>query len=146
MRFNIKKSKIIFTTCIIICLIIIINPSIPAISYNQIENTINKENIINGSYIKILDNEFIILILDIIITILESVFIIPLLFVEDIIDAIWELIDQIEDPFIKQICTVYNIIIEGLWYICLGFYFPIIILVYILDAIRDSIEPTFTIN
>jgi len=145
-RFNIKKSKIIFTTCIIACLIIIINPSIPAINYNQIENTINKENIIIESYIKILDNEFIILILDIIITILETVFIIPLLFVEDIIDTIWELIEQIEDPFIKQICTLYNLIIEGLWYISLGFYFPIIILVYILDAIRDSIEPTFTIN
>jgi len=145
-KFNIKKSKIIFATCIIACLIIIINPSIPAINYNQIENTINKENINIESYIKILDNEILILILDIIIAILEYVFIIPLFIVEDLIDTIWELIDQIEDPFIKQICSVYNLIIEGLWYICLGFYFPIIILVYILDAIRDSIEPTLTIN
>ena len=146
MRFNIKKSKIIFTTCIIACLIIIINPSISAINYIQIENTINNESTKIETYLNILDNGFLILILDLIILILQSIFIITIFFVEDIIDTIWELIEQIEDPFIKQIWTLYNLIIEGLWYISLGFYFPIIILVYILDAIRDSIEPTFTIN
>ena len=140
MKFNIKKSKIIFIGCILSSIIIILNPSIPAIRYNQIENTQINENKIIIHNIEILGNEILILILDIIITILETLFVIPIFIVEDLIDIIWELIDQIEDPFLKTICTLFNIIIEGLWYICLGFYFPIIILVYILDTIRDSIE------
>lgn len=143
MKFNIK-TKIITITCLISCLIVIINPSISAINYIQIENTINNESTKIETYLNILDNGFLILILDLIILILQSIFIIPIFFVEDIIDTIWDLIDQIEDPFVKQICTLYNIIIEGLWYLCLGFYFPIIILVYILDTFRDSINPTRT--
>lgn len=141
MKFNIKKSKIIFIGCILSSLIIILNPSISAINYNQIENTLIKENKIIELNIEIINNEILILILDIIITILETLFVIPLFIVEDLIDIIWELIDQIEEPFMKTICTLFNRIIEGLWYICLGFYFPVIILVYILDTIRDSIEP-----
>ena len=144
MKFNIK-TKIIFITCLISCLIVIINPSISAINYIQIENTINNESTKIETYLNILDNGFLILILDLIILILQSIFIIPIFFVEDIIDTIWDLIDQIEDPFVKQICTLYNIIIEGLWYLCLGFYFPIIILVYILDTFRDSINPEYLI-
>ena len=143
MKFNIK-TKIITITCLISCLIVIINPSISAINYIQIENTINNESTKIETYLTILDNGFLILILDLIILILQSIFIIPIFFVEDIIDTIWDLIDQIEDPFVKQICTLFNLIIEGLWYICLGFYFPIIILVYILDTFRDSINPTRT--
>ncbi len=143
MKFNIKK-KIIFVTSLISCLIVIINPSISAINYIQIENTINNESTKIEAYLNILDNDFLILILDLIILILQSIFIIPIFFVEDIIDTIWDLIDQIEDPFVKKICTLYNIIIEGLWYLCLGFYFPIIVLVYILDTLRDSINPTRT--
>ena len=144
MKFNIK-TKIIFITWLISCLIVIINPSISAINYIQIENTINNESTKIETYLTILDNGFLILILDLIILILQSIFIIPIFFVEDIIDTIWDLIDQIEDPFVKQICTLYNIIIEGLWYLCLGFYFPIIILVYILDTFRDSIKPEYLI-
>ena len=144
MNINIK-TKIIFITCLISCLIVIINPSISAINYIQIENTINNESTKIEAYLNILDNGFLILILDLIILILQSIFIIPIFFVEDIIDTIWDLIDQIEDPFVKQICTLYNIIIEGLWYLCLGFYFPIIILVYILDTFRDSINPEYLI-
>ncbi len=140
MKLNIKKSKIIFIGCILSSIIITLNPSIPAIRYNQIENTQINENKIIIHNIEILGNEILILILDIIIKILETLFVIPIFIVEDLIDIIWELIDQIEDPFIKTICTLFNRIIEGLWYICLGFYFPIIILVYILDTIRDSIE------
>jgi hypothetical protein len=140
-NYNIKKHKIIIFTSIISILIIIINPSIAAIQYTQIKNTIQIENNIN-----ILNNEIIIQIIDIIIKILESIFILPLIFVEEIIDTIWALIDQIEDPFIKIICTVYNLIIETLWYICLGFCSPIFFIVYILTLIRDSLEPNKILN
>jgi hypothetical protein len=139
-KYNIKKSKIIFIGCIISSLIILLNPSILALEYNQIENNQFNQNTYFIYNVEILGSEFLIQILNIIITILETFFIIPLFIVEDLIDIIWELIEQIEDPFIKTICTLFNRIIEGLWYICLGFYFPIIILVYILDIIRDSID------
>jgi hypothetical protein len=139
-KFNIKNTKIIFIGCILISLIIILNPSIPALEYNQIKNNQINENTFIIYRIDILANEILILILNIIITILEIFFIIPLFIVEDLIDTIWELIAQIEDPFINTICTFFNMIIESLWYICLGFYFPIILLVYILDIIRDSID------
>ena len=138
MIFN-KKNKIIITSLISI-LILILNPSINAIEYDQIENTIIKNNV------NLSNNELIIQIINIIIKILESLFILPLIFVEEIIDTIWTLIDQIEDPLIKIICTVYNLIIETLWYICLGFCLPIFIIVYILALIRDSLEPNKTYN
>jgi hypothetical protein len=130
------KNKIIFLFSLIITTIIILNPSIPAVQYNHIENTIKNNN--NNSLV---DNELLIVILDIIIKLLESIFVIPLIIVEEIIDIIWELIDQIEDPLIKTLCTIYNLIIEILWYICLGLCFPIFIIVNILTLIRNEIEP-----
>jgi hypothetical protein len=142
-KINIKKSKIIIIISIILSLIILINPTISATNYLEIEREINKEKIIIKTYINFLylNNELLLLILDLIILILQTIIIIPIFIVEDIIDVIWDLIEQIEDPIIKKIFTFYNNIIESFWYICLGFYFPIIILVYILDTIRDSIIP-----
>ena len=116
MKFNIKKSKIIFIGCILSSLVIILNPSIPALQYNQIENNQFNQSTYFIYNVEILGNELLIQILNIIITILETFFIIPLFIVEDLIDIIWELIEQIEDPFIKIICTLFNRIINELFY------------------------------
>jgi len=144
-KINIKNTKIIIIASIIISLIIIINPAISAIEFNEINNNYDKDRKIIEFYdykkLLNLNNEILILLLDLIILILQSIIIIPIFVVEDIIDIIWNLIEEIEDPIIKKILTFYNNIIESLWYICLGFYFPVIILVYILDTIRDSINP-----
>jgi hypothetical protein len=135
-KYNIKNHKIIIFVSIIITIIILLNPSITAIEYNQVENAINIED-----YKIIIKNQFIIEIIDMIIKILELIFIIPLFYVEEIIDIIWELISQIEDPYIKAICTLYNLIIEIYWYICFGLCYPIFIIVHILTLIRDALEP-----
>jgi len=144
-KINIKNTKIIIIASIFTTLIIIINPAISAIEFNEINNNYDNNRKITKIYdyknLLNLNNEILILLLDLIILILQSIIIIPLFIVEDIIDIIWNLIEQIEDPIIKKIFSFYNNIIESLWYVCLGFYFPIIILVYILDTIRDSINP-----
>jgi hypothetical protein len=142
-KINLKNNKIIIITCIFTSLIIIISPAISSIEYKEINNNYDKEiiNVYNNKNLLNLNNEILLLIIDLIILILQSIIIIPIFIVEDIIDIIWNLIEQIEDPLIKKIFSFYNNIIESLWYICLGFYFPIILLVYILDTIRDSINP-----
>jgi hypothetical protein len=99
------------------------------------------ENSIKENARVLLVNDLIIQILKIIVKILETLFLIPLLIVEEIIDILWELNENIENEIIMILSKIYISIIEILWYICMGFCFPIFILIYLIDNIIDKLEP-----
>ena len=134
MILNNRNKKVIILT-LFITLFIILNPSISSIQYNQIENSIKENSKI------LLDNELIIQILKLINKILETIFVIPLILVEEIIDILWELNENIDNEIIKTISKIYILTIEILWYIAMGFCFPIFILIYFIDTIIDKLEP-----